>query len=61
MHQAKYNPICFTGEARFDKPEEIIYSGIDEYTAFRETIGRFSKYRLISSEEIEKRHNYFSP
>ncbi|NJL52651.1 MAG: hypothetical protein HC930_11300 [Hydrococcus sp. SU_1_0] len=28
--------------------------GIDEYVAFRETIGRFSQYRILSSEEAEK-------
>ncbi len=57
VHQAKYNPIYFSssGGGRFDTPEGIIYLGIDEYAAFRETIGRFSKYRLISSEELEKR------
>ena len=57
VHQAKYNPIYFSssGGGRFDTPEGIIYLGIDEYVAFRETIGRFSKYRLISSEELEKR------
>ena len=57
VHQAKYNPIYFgsSGGARFDTPEGIIYLGIDEYAGFRETIGRFSKYRLISSEELEKR------
>ena len=57
VHQAKYNPIYFgsSGKGRFDTPEGIIYLGIDEYAAFRETIGRFSQYRLISSEELEKR------
>lgn len=57
IHQARYNPIYFgtSREGRFDTPEGVIYLGIDEYVAFRETIGRFSKYRLISSEELEKR------
>ena len=57
VHQAKYTPIYFSnsGGGRFDTPEGIIYLGIDEYVAFRETIGRFSQYRLISSEELEKR------
>ncbi len=57
VHQAKYAPIYFgnSGGGRFDTPEGIIYLGIDEYVAFRETIGRFSQYRLISSEELEKR------
>ena len=57
VHQAKYNPIYFSssGGGRFDTPEGVIYLAIDEYAAFRETIGRFSKYRLISSEELEKR------
>lgn len=57
VHQAKYNPIYFgnSGGGRFDTPEGILYLGIDECVAFRETIGRFSKYRLISSEELEKR------
>ncbi|MGL5793085.1 MAG: RES family NAD+ phosphorylase [Waterburya sp.] len=57
IHQAKYDPIYFSssGRGRFDTPEGIIYLGLDEYVAFRETIGRFSQYRLISSEELEKR------
>lgn len=57
VHQAKYNPIYFSssGRGRFDTPEGIIYLGIDEYVAFRETIGRFSKYRFVSSQELEKR------
>ena len=57
VHQAKYAPIYFSnsGEGRFDTPEGIIYLGIDECVAFRETIGRFSQYRLISSKELEKR------
>jgi hypothetical protein len=57
VHQAKYDPIYFasSGGGRFDTAEGIIYLGIDEYVAFRETIGRFSKYRLISGEELEKR------
>ena len=57
VHQAKYDPIYFSnyGGGRFDTSEGIIDLGIDEYVAFRETIGRFSKYRLISSEELEKR------
>ena len=57
VHKAKYAPIHFgnSGGGRFDTPEGIIYLGIDEYVAFRETIGRFSQYRLISSEEFEKR------
>ena len=57
VHQAKYNPVYFatSGGGRFDVSEGIIYLGIDEYVAFRETIGRFSQYRLISSEELEKR------
>ena len=57
VHQAKYNPIYFalSGSGRFDTAKGIIYLGIDEYVAFRETIGRFSQYRLISGEEAEKR------
>lgn len=57
VHQAKYDPIYFSnsGGGRFDTAEGIIYLGIDEYVAFRETIGRFSQYRLISSQELEKR------
>jgi RES domain len=57
VHQAKYDPIYFasSGGGRFDTLEGIIYLGIDEYVAFRETIGRFSKYRLISGEELERR------
>jgi hypothetical protein len=57
VHQAKYDPIYFasSGGGRFDTAEGIIYLGIDEYAAFRETIGRFSKYRLISGEELERR------
>ena len=56
VHQAKYAPIYFSnsGGGRFDTAEGIIYLGIDEYVAFRE-IGRFSQYRLISSQELEKR------
>ncbi len=57
VHKAKYAPVHFgnSGGGRFDTPEGIIYLGIDGYVAFRETIGRFSQYRLISTEELEKR------
>lgn len=57
VHKSKNDPIYFgnSGGGRFDTPEGILYLGIDEYVAFRETIGRFSKYRLISSEELERR------
>jgi hypothetical protein len=57
VHQARYSPIYFgnSGGSRFDVPEGIIYLAIDEYAAFRETIGRFSKYRLISTEVLDRR------
>lgn len=57
VHKAKYDPIYFSnsGGGRFDVTAGIIYLGMDEYVAFRETIGRFSRYRLISSEELSKR------
>lgn len=57
VHKSKYRAIHFgnTGGGRFDTPEGIVYLGIDEYVAFRETIGRFSKYRSISGKELEKR------
>ncbi len=57
VHQGKYDPIYFSSSAqgRFNVLEGVIYLGIDEYVAFRETIGRFSKYGLISSQELEKR------
>ncbi|MEM8723636.1 MAG: RES family NAD+ phosphorylase [Cyanobacteria bacterium P01_G01_bin.39] len=57
IHKLKNEPIYFSssGGGRFDTIEGVIYLGIDQYVAFRETIGRFSKYRLISSEELEIR------
>ncbi|MBW4621868.1 MAG: RES family NAD+ phosphorylase [Cyanosarcina radialis HA8281-LM2] len=57
VHQTIHNPIYFgnSGRSRFDIPEGIIYLGIDEYVAFRETIGRFSQYRLINSDVLERR------
>ncbi len=57
VHKAKYAPVHFGNSdgGRFDTPEGIIYLGIDGYVAFRETIGRFSQYRLISTEQLEKR------
>lgn len=57
VYQIQYDPIYFgsSGRGRFDTTEGIIYLGIDEYVAFRETIGRFSKYRSLSSQELEKR------
>ncbi len=57
VHQTVYEPIYFgsSGRNRFDVQEGIIYLGADEFVAFRETIGRFSKYRLISTHELEKR------
>ena len=57
VHKAKYEPIYFsyTGGGRLDVPEGVIYLAMDEWGAFRETIGRFSKYRLISREELSKR------
>ncbi|MCC0179365.1 RES family NAD+ phosphorylase [Waterburya agarophytonicola K14] len=57
VHKSKNDPIYFnnSGGGRLDTSEGVLYLGIDEYVAFRETIGRFNKYRLISSEELEKR------
>jgi hypothetical protein len=57
VHQTIYNPIYFgnSGKGRFDVPEGIIDLGIDEYVAFRETIGRFSQYRLIHSDVLNQR------
>ncbi len=57
IHKLKNDPIYFgnSGGGRLDTPKGVIYLGIDEYVAFRETIGRFSKYRLISTEELEIR------
>lgn len=57
IHKLKNNPIYFSNssEGRFNTPEGVMYLGIDEYVAFRETIGRFSKYSLISREELEIR------
>jgi RES domain len=56
VHQAQYHPIYFgnSGRSRFDVPEGIIYLAMDKYAAFRETIGRFSKYRLISTEVLNQ-------
>lgn len=60
VHQAQYEPIYFgrSGRSRFDAPKGeygILYAAIDDFCAFRETIGRFSQYRLISTEVLSKR------
>ena len=57
VHQAQYHPIYFnnSSQGRFNIPEGVMYLGIDEWVAFRETIGRFSKYPLISCEELNRR------
>ncbi|MDJ0658989.1 MAG: RES family NAD+ phosphorylase [Crocosphaera sp.] len=57
VHQAQYDPIYFnnSSQGRFNIPEGVMYLGIDEWVAFRETIGSFSEYRLISCEELKKR------
>lgn len=57
VHQTIHDPIYFgnSGNSRFDVPEGIIYLGIDEYVAFRETIGRLSKYRLITTDVLNRR------
>jgi hypothetical protein len=57
VYQAQY-PVFHYGNSmsgRFDTPEGVLYLGEDEAIAFRETIGRFSQYRLISTEQLEKR------
>lgn len=61
VHQAQYDPIYFgsSGRSRFDTPEReygILYLAKDEFCAFRETIGRFSQYRLISQDVLKQRH-----
>ena len=60
VHQAQYSPIYFgrSGRSRFDAPEKeygVLYMAQDEFCAFRETIGRFSRYRLISQEVLQQR------
>ncbi len=57
VYQAKYSAIHYGNSmgGRFDTPEGVLYLGLDETIAFRETIGRFSHYRLISTGELEKR------
>ncbi len=60
VHQSRYEPIYFgrSNSGRFNAPKQefgILYAAIDECCAFRETIGRFSKYRLISMEVMSQR------
>ena len=60
VHQTKYDPIYFgrSGASRFDDPNNqfgVLYLASDCYCAFRETIGRFSKYRLISTQLLSTR------
>jgi hypothetical protein len=57
VYQAKYSAIHYGNSmcGRFDTPEGVLYLGLDETIVFRETIGRFSQYRLISTGELEKR------
>lgn len=57
VYQAKYSAIHYSNsmDGRFDTPEGVLYLGADEFAAFRETIGRFSQYRLISTEQLDIR------
>lgn len=60
VHQVAYEPIYFgrSNSGRFNAPSEeygILYAAINEHCAFRETIGRFSQYRLISTEVLSQR------
>jgi hypothetical protein len=60
VHPTQYNPVYFgrSMRGRFDAPQGeygILYAAIDEHCAFRETIGRFSQYRLISTEVLSQR------
>jgi RES domain len=60
VHQAHYNPLyfSFSGDNRFDAPSKeygILYLGVDEYCAFRESIGRLAKYRLVTSSLLKSR------
>lgn len=57
VYQARYSIVHYGNSmsGRFDTEEGVLYLGQDEAVAFRETIGRFSQYRLISTGELEKR------
>jgi hypothetical protein len=57
VYQTKYSAIHYGNSmgGRFDTEGGVLYLGTDETIAFRETIGRFSQYRLISTGELEKR------
>jgi hypothetical protein len=57
VYQARYSVFHYGNSmnGRFDTEGGVLYLGQDEAVAFRETIGRFSQYRLISTEQLEKR------
>jgi hypothetical protein len=58
IHQAQHSPIYFgsSGENRFDAPGYgILYAGSDEYCAFRESIGRLTTFRVVTSSLLRSR------
>jgi len=60
IHQAQYSPLHFgsSGDHRFDAPNAeygILYAGSDECCAFRESIGRLTKFSTVTSSLLKSR------
>ncbi len=60
IHQSRYQALYFGrgGDNRFDAPAKeygILYVGLDEFCAFRESIGRLVKYRIVTRNLLVNR------